>query len=178
MDLSAYFDVTPPNPLPISAVAFTAQIANTGPTCALYPVLTFTFPPSTTSATTTSCVEDPDGVPTCILPTLLAGDIAAVKVDATYSGGDGEIATVTAATASQDTVTANDAQRIAIQKATRYAGLHSTPHNARVIDASHISSHWLVTIHVRDRASEKDCIIDVSDALANSRVAAESTLDG
>ncbi|MEO6688832.1 MAG: hypothetical protein ABIS07_16980 [Dokdonella sp.] len=108
VDLAASFDVTPPNPLPISAVTFMAQIANTGPARALSPVLTFTFPPSITSATTTGCVEDPDGVPTCTLPMLFAGDMASVNVDATYSGGDNEIATVTATTASHDTVTANN----------------------------------------------------------------------
>lgn len=66
----------------------------------------------------------------------------------------------------------------AIQKAIRYAGLQGAPRDDLVVDASHISSHWHVTIHVRNTSFEKDCIIDVSDALANSRVTAESTLDG
>ncbi|MEO5626760.1 MAG: hypothetical protein ABIQ70_12195 [Dokdonella sp.] len=114
VDLTASFDVTPPNPLPISAVTFTAQIVNTGPARALSPVLSFTFPPSITSSATTGCAEDPDGVPTCTLPTLFAGDSASVTIDATYSGGDTEIATVMAATASHDTVTTNNTAAVTL----------------------------------------------------------------
>ncbi|MEO5560611.1 MAG: hypothetical protein ABIO49_11955 [Dokdonella sp.] len=66
----------------------------------------------------------------------------------------------------------------AIQKAIHYAGLKGAPADHLLVEASHISSHWHVTIHVRDTPSEKDCIIDVSDALANSNVTAESALDG
>lgn len=66
----------------------------------------------------------------------------------------------------------------AIQKAIYYAGLKGASPDRLVVEASHISSHWHVTIHVRDTPYEKDCIIDVSDALANSKVSAESALNG
>ncbi|MEO7326288.1 MAG: hypothetical protein ABIW82_15810 [Dokdonella sp.] len=66
----------------------------------------------------------------------------------------------------------------AIQKALHYAGLMSALRDDLLVEASHISSHWHVTIHVRDTPYEKDCIIDVSDALANSKVTSESSLDG
>jgi len=61
----------------------------------------------------------------------------------------------------------------AIEKAIHGAGLQNATRDDLVVAASHLSSHWLVTIHVANTPDDSDYVIEVSDAVANSRGASQ-----
>ena len=61
----------------------------------------------------------------------------------------------------------------AIEKAIHGAGLQNATRDDLVVAASHLSSHWLVTIHVANTPDDADYVIEVSDAVANSRGASQ-----
>ena len=61
----------------------------------------------------------------------------------------------------------------AIEKAIRGAGLQNATRDDLVVAAAHLPSHWLVTIHVANTPDDADYVIEVSDAVANSRGTAQ-----
>lgn len=101
-----------PNPAPPagSPIAIDVVVDNAGEARAMRPVLTLTLPPSLSSATTTGCVEDPAGIPTCTprvivqrydvmsqtfvpleISNLWKGRTTTVRIDAVYDGNAGEV---------------------------------------------------------------------------------------
>jgi hypothetical protein len=100
------------NPAPPagSPIALDVVIDNAGEARAMRPVITLTLPPSLSAATTTGCLEDPAGIPTCTprvlvqrfdttandlvpfeISNLWKGRTAAIRIDATYDGTAGEL---------------------------------------------------------------------------------------
>jgi hypothetical protein len=106
-----------PDPAPPagSPIVVDVVIDNAGEARAMRPVITLSLPPSLSAATTTGCLEDPAGIPTCSpriivqrydpstmgpvpfeITNLWKGHTAGVRIDATFDGTAGEIvATVT-----------------------------------------------------------------------------------
>lgn len=61
-------------------LTYTITVDNNGPSDALDVVVTDTLPAGLTFVSTTGCAEDPNGVPTCTLGTLVAGAQAQITV--------------------------------------------------------------------------------------------------
>jgi hypothetical protein len=110
-DLSVTMTAMPLEPLPDDPVMLSVDVANAGPARARGNVITFDLPPNLSAATTSGCTEDPIGIPTCTVPTLLAGETHAVTISASHGGGAG-FATATVNTSSDDTVGSNDSARV------------------------------------------------------------------
>jgi hypothetical protein len=108
VDLAVSLSIVAPEPAHTGAIAIHAQVVNTGPARALGPSVTITLPPSVTIATTTGCAEDPAGIPICTVPTLFLGDTATIAIAGIYDGTLGPPVTMHVATASHDTLAAND----------------------------------------------------------------------
>ncbi|MDJ0837801.1 MAG: DUF11 domain-containing protein [Acidobacteriota bacterium] len=83
------------SPDPVQAgdtLTYTVTIDNNGPDDALDVVLTNTVPVQVTLDSTSGCVEDPAGAPTCTLGTIAAGGSAIVTLTGTVSAAfDGNI---------------------------------------------------------------------------------------
>lgn len=99
------------NPPAASPIEIDIVVGNAGEARALRPVITLTLPPSLTGATTTNCLEDPAGIPTCTpiiavsryYPDLMeyfpflvtnlwkGGTTTTIGVHATYDGTAGQV---------------------------------------------------------------------------------------
>lgn len=106
-DLAVSIDSVPRTPQVAGPVTLMADVHSAGLARAITPVLTITLPASVTAATTTGCVEDPAGIPTCTLKTMFAGDTTPVTIAGTYDGNLGSV-TVAASTSSNDPQPANN----------------------------------------------------------------------
>lgn len=106
-DLSVSIATVPADPVPAGPVTINIDVHSAGLARAIAPVLTITLPPAISGAATTGCVEDPNGVPTCTLKTMFAGDTTTIAIAGMYNG---TIGTVTAAvsTSSNDPQPANN----------------------------------------------------------------------
>ncbi|MEM9552788.1 MAG: CARDB domain-containing protein [Acidobacteriota bacterium] len=79
--------VTMPDPVDFGeAVTLLVMIDNQGPSDADAVVVTTTLPSGLTLDGTVGCVEDPNGIPTCSLGSIVAGDVATFTIDATVTG--------------------------------------------------------------------------------------------
>jgi hypothetical protein len=125
------------NPAPPagSPIAVDVVIDNAGEARAMRPVITLALPPSLSSATTTGCVEDPAGIPTCTprifvprydttsmthvpfeITNLWKGRTATVRIDATYDGNAGEVV-ATVSSSSTETQPADNTVRYLLGEA-------------------------------------------------------------
>lgn len=106
-DLSVSIDTVPPDPVPAGPVTINVTVHSNGLARALAPVVAIALPASVSGATTTGCAEDPNGIPTCTLPTLFAGDTSTIAIAGMYNGNLGSV-TASVSTMSNDTQAAND----------------------------------------------------------------------
>lgn len=87
-------------------LTYTVSVTNNGPSDAADVVVTDTLPAGVTFNSTSGCAEDPTGVPTCTLGTVVAGDTVnvtvVVDVDPTTSGTITNNASVVTSTADPD----------------------------------------------------------------------------
>lgn len=81
-DLSVTKSVDSPAAGPGSAVTFTINVANVGPSTATGVVVVDTLPAGLTFVSTSGCSEDPNGVPTCTLGDISSGSSASYTVAA------------------------------------------------------------------------------------------------
>ena len=102
-------DDVDPN-VPGGALAYTITVDNLGPSDATDVVVTDTLPAGVTLVSTSGCLEDPTGVPTCSLGTIVSGGSAQVTVNVTIGAGTTGVITNTAtvATSTTDPVAVND----------------------------------------------------------------------
>ncbi len=91
--------VLTPNPVTTGQV-FTVDVTvtNNGPSDATSVTVTSTFPPGAIFNSTTGCAEDPNGVPTCTLGTIPAGqmDMFTILATAPAAAGNGSLTLVAA----------------------------------------------------------------------------------
>jgi hypothetical protein len=111
-----------PNPAPAAGDPITIEVLldNAGQARAMTPTLNISLPPSVTAATTTGCIEDPNGLPSCTprifvprydtvamqhfpfqISNLWRGRSVSVSVVGTFDGSGGDVV-VTAASGSND----------------------------------------------------------------------------
>jgi uncharacterized repeat protein (TIGR01451 family) len=77
-----------PDPVdPGQSLTYTIMVNNAGPSDAQNVVVTDTLPAGVTFVSTTGCAEDPNGVPTCSLGTIIAGSSDQYAVTVTVDSG-------------------------------------------------------------------------------------------
>lgn len=75
-----------PDPVnPGNQLTYSITVNNAGPTAAQNVVVTDTLPAGVTFVSTTGCAEDPTGVPTCSLGTILAGGFTSYTITVTVN---------------------------------------------------------------------------------------------
>ncbi|MCP3960074.1 MAG: DUF11 domain-containing protein, partial [bacterium] len=83
-----------------TSFSYTVTVDNAGPSDAQNVVVTDTLPAGVTLVSTTGCTEDPNGVPTCSLGTVAAGDSAAYTITVAADTDAGGLVTNNASVAS------------------------------------------------------------------------------
>lgn len=98
-------DDVDPN-VPGQTLVYTLTISNAGPSDATNVVITDTLPAGVTMKSTSGCLEDPNGVPTCSIGDIAAGTSAqftiSVSIDIGTSGTITNVASVTSETVDPD----------------------------------------------------------------------------
>jgi uncharacterized repeat protein (TIGR01451 family)/CSLREA domain-containing protein len=90
-------------------VVFTVTVSNAGPGTAANVVVTDVLPPGFSFVSTAGgCTEDPNGVPTCTLGTILSGGSAQYTITASADSPPGGMNTASVTTTSPDLEPAND----------------------------------------------------------------------
>ena len=89
-----------PDPVVVGGLlVYTLTVNNNGPSDATNVVVSDTLPGGVTFVSTTGCVEDPNGVPTCSLGNIAAGGSAQYTISVTAPGTGGTITNVASVTA-------------------------------------------------------------------------------
>jgi hypothetical protein len=96
-DVDLNIGMTASNLVPVGGeyISLTVTVTNTKRPRALTPTVDIALAPGIIIPTTTGCAEDPAGIPTCTLPTLLKGESIAFTIDAIFGGAGMNTATVT-----------------------------------------------------------------------------------
>ena len=97
------------SPDPVTAghsLTYTVTVTNNGPTDAANVVVTDTLPAEVTLVSTSGCVEDPNGAPTCSLGNITAGNQASFTIEVTVDQ-DAEGTITDTASAASDTADPN-----------------------------------------------------------------------
>lgn len=126
VDLGVGMGSLNPSPAPGNPIVIDIVVDNGGEARAMAPTVAIALPPSVSAATTTGCVEDPNGIPTCTpritvqrydiattlyvpfqLSNLWKGSAVTITVNGTYDGNAGDVV-ATAASGSNETVPADN----------------------------------------------------------------------
>lgn len=78
------------SPDPVTAgspLTYTLTVVNNGPSLAENVIVTDTLPPGVSFVSSSGCVEDPNGVPTCSLGAITAGGSAGITINVTVDPG-------------------------------------------------------------------------------------------
>ena len=86
-----------------SALIYTIEVTNVGPSAATNVVITDTLPAGVSFVASSGCAEDPSGVPTCSLGTIAAGGSTQATIEVSVDGATVGTITNTASVASDAT---------------------------------------------------------------------------
>lgn len=111
VDLVVSISAVPAQPTAGNPVTLTVSVLNNGPARALTPSVALAIAANITGLVTTGCAADPNGVPTCALPTLYGGDTATITITGTFGAGAGT-STATATSSSDETAAVNNSASI------------------------------------------------------------------
>lgn len=116
-DLSITMAASPDPAALGEAVTIMVTVSNAGPSDATGVVVTASVPAGLTFDSTTGCAEDPNGVPTCTLGTVPAGQMASYTILATAADGGVHTFEASVASAVADPSGGNDAttEPVAVQ---------------------------------------------------------------